>query len=177
MNELTLRPITTDDLPFLYQVYASTRVEELAQTDWTDEQKAAFLQQQFAAQHHHYQVNYPKAQFQVIEQQGTPIGRLYVVRWPKEIRVIDIALLPEYRGRGIGSDFLRSILADGQRRSLPVTIHVERFNPALRLYERLGFHVLQDKGVYYLMEWSPEHVPTKGGNHGHSKSRKKNKHA
>lgn len=174
MNELMLRPITTDDLPFLYQVYASTRVEELAQTNWTEAQKTDFLQQQFEAQHQFYQANYRTAKFQIIAQQGTPIGRLYIVRWPKEIRIIDISLLPEYRGRGLGSVLLREILADGQRRGLPVTIHVERFNPALRLYERLGFHILQDKGVYYLMEWRPEPVPAKRGKHGHSKSGKKN---
>jgi ribosomal protein S18 acetylase RimI-like enzyme len=172
-QKITLRPITADDMAFLQRVYASTREDELAQVDWTEAQKASFLRMQFEAQHKYYQANYAAARFQIIMADDRPIGRLYVIRWPQEIRIIDIALLPEYRGRGIGSAFLRDILADGQRRGLPVTIHVERFNPALRLYERLGFHILQDKGVYYLMEWSPASTPAKGRTHGNSKSGKK----
>lgn len=156
MSEITLRSITTDDLPVLYQVYASTRTEELAQTDWTDDQKAAFLQQQFAAQHAYYQANYSTAQFQIIEQHGIPIGRLYVDRWADQIRIVDIALLPDQRGHGVGTQLLQSILSEGQLAGLPVTIHVERFNPALRWYERLGFRVAEDKGVYYFLKWTPD---------------------
>jgi GNAT superfamily N-acetyltransferase len=155
MSELTLRSITSDDLPFLYQVYAGTRTEELAQTNWTDEQKAAFLQQQFAAQHDYYQANYPAARFQIIEQQGTPIGRLYVDRWVDQIRIMEIALLPDQRGHGIGTQLLEAIQSEGRQVGLPVTIHVERFNPALRWYERLGFRVAEDKGVYYFLKWAP----------------------
>jgi GNAT superfamily N-acetyltransferase len=155
MPELTLRSITAGDLPFLYQVYAGTRAEELAQTDWADEQKAAFLQQQFTAQHDYYQANYPAAQLQIIERQGTPIGRLYVDRWADQIRIIDIALLPEARGCGVGTQLLQALLDEGRRANLPVTIHVERFNPALRWYERMGFQVAEDKGVYLFLKWTP----------------------
>lgn len=155
MSDLTLRPITADDLPFLYQVYAGTRTEELAQTDWTDEQKAAFLQQQFTAQHDYYQANYPAAQFQVIEWQGRPIGRLYVDRWADQIRIMDIALSPDQRGHGVGTQLLEMILNEGRLAGLPVTIHVERFNPALQWYERLGFRAVEDKGVYYFLKWTP----------------------
>jgi GNAT superfamily N-acetyltransferase len=155
MSELILRSITVDDLPFLCQVYTSIRTEELAQTDWTDEQKAAFLQQQFTAQHEYYRANYPAARFQIVEWQGTPIGRLYVDRWVDQIRIMDIALLPDQRGRGVGTQLLETILSEGRQAGLPVTIHVERFNPALRWYERLGFRVVEDKGVYYFLKWTP----------------------
>jgi GNAT superfamily N-acetyltransferase len=155
MPELTLRSITTDDLPFLYQIYAGTRLEELAQTDWTAEQKTAFLQQQFAAQHDYYQANYPTAQFQIVEWQGEPIGRLYVDRWVDQIRIMDIALLPDRRGHGIGSQLLKTILDEGRHSNQPVTIHVERFNPTLRWYERMGFHIAEDKGVYLFLKWTP----------------------
>ncbi len=155
MPDLTLRSITADDLPFLYQVYAGTRTEELAQTDWTDEQKTAFLQQQFTAQHDYYLTNYLAAQFQIIEWQGGSIGRLYVDRWADQIRIMDIALLPDQRGHGIGTQLLEAILNEGRLAGLPVTIHVERFNPALRWYERLGFRVVEDKGVYYFLKWIP----------------------
>jgi len=155
MRPLTLRPITDDDLDFLYRVYTGTRAEELAQTDWPDEQKTAFLRQQFMAQHQYYQANYVGAQFQIIEEAGQPIGRLYVDRWEDQIRIIDIALLPEQRGRGIGTQLIDRILAEGRVVNLPVTIHVERFNPALQLYERLGFRVEEDKGVYLFLKWIP----------------------
>jgi len=153
---LTLRPITPDDRDFLYRVYASTREQELAQVDWDAAQKAAFLRMQFDAQYQDYQKNYSQARFQIILLDGQPIGRLYVDRWANEIRIVDIALLPEYRNRGLGTGYLKDILAEGQRAGLPVTIHVERFNPALHLYERLGFQPIEDKGVYWLMRWTPQ---------------------
>jgi ribosomal protein S18 acetylase RimI-like enzyme len=153
---LTLRPIVDDDRDLLYRIYASTREDELAQVAWDESQKAAFLQMQFDAQHRYYHENYPNAQFQIILLNGAPAGRLYLDRRAREIRIVDIALLPEYRNRGIGSALLREILAEGQRTGLSVTIHVESFNPALRLYERLGFRKLEDRGVYYFMERPPE---------------------
>ena len=153
---LTLRPIADDDRDLLYRVYASTREDELAQVAWDEDQKAAFLRMQFDAQYSYYAEHYPNAQFQVILLNGEPIGRLYLERRAREIRIVDIALLPEYRNRGIGSALLHEILAEGQRAGLPVTIHVECFNPALRLYERLGFRKLEDKGVYYFMEKPPD---------------------
>jgi ribosomal protein S18 acetylase RimI-like enzyme len=157
-RSVTLRSIQPKDQDFLYQVYASTRTEELAVTDWDEGQKQGFLQMQFMAQHRHYQEHYPAAAFQVIVQHGQPIGRLYVDRWQHEIRIVDIALLPEHRGAGIGSSLLKDILAEGAQTGKPVTIHVEQFNPALRLYERLGFQKIGEVGVYFLMQWSPEHL-------------------
>ena len=155
-HEITLRPINQDDLPFLCQVYASTRMEELAQTQWSAEQTTAFLTMQFNAQHAYYQEHYPQAVFLIVEHRGQPIGRLYLDRWPSEIRIVDIALLPMQRGRGIGTRILKAVLQEGQRLRLPVRIHVEVFNPALRLYTRLGFRQIEDKGVYSLMEKVPD---------------------
>jgi GNAT superfamily N-acetyltransferase len=155
-HAMTLRPIDADDMAFLYQVYASTREEELAVTGWSAAQKEAFLTMQFNAQHAYFQENYPGAAFQVILLDGQPIGRLYLDHWPGELRIVDIALLPAYRGRGVGTTILNAILSEGRRLGLPVRIHVERFNPALRLYTRLGFRLAVDKGVYYLMERLPD---------------------
>jgi GNAT superfamily N-acetyltransferase len=151
----TLRPITAEDMDFLYEVYASTRLEELAAVDWSAERKADFLHMQFDAQHRYYLENYRQASFQVIEVDGHPAGRLYVDRRAAEIRIVDIALLTDYRRQGLGTAILGEILAEGEQRRLPVTIHVERFNPALMLYHRLGFSLVEDKGVYLLMEWTP----------------------
>ncbi len=154
-NPPVLRPATEADRDLLYRIYASTRDEELAATDWDDAQKSAFLQMQFDAQHRYYSEKYRGAQFQVIERDQIPVGRLYLIRWPDEIRIIDIALLPEYRGLGIGSQLVRNILAEADQAGVPVTIHVERFNRALSLYRRLDFRQVEDKGVYLLLQFTP----------------------
>jgi ribosomal protein S18 acetylase RimI-like enzyme len=154
---IALRPIHPEDEPFLRRVYASTRLEELAPLGWSAEQHAAFLNQQFDAQHHHYHTYYVDAAFQVIMLGDRPIGRLYVARWPDQILLIDIALLPEYRNAGIGSRLLRDLLDEAARTARPVRIHVEKFNPALRLYERLGFSIVEDHGVHWSMEWVSRH--------------------
>jgi ribosomal protein S18 acetylase RimI-like enzyme len=152
---ITLRSFQEGDLEFLFQVYASTRWEELAPVPWTDEQKAAFLHMQATAQHAYYQENYRGADWLVIEREGRPAGRLYVHRREKEIRLVDIALLPEHRGSGIGTDLLQELIAESAAAGKPLRIHVEKNNPALRLYERLGFVPIVDKGVYHLMERAP----------------------
>ena len=123
--------------------------------DWDEGQKAAFVQMQFTAQHRYYLEQYAKAAFLIILRDGVPAGRLYVDRRPTDIRIIDIALLPEYRGRGIGSLLLKQVLTEAAQTDKRVSIHVERFNPAMRLYERLGFRQIEDQGVYLLMEWAP----------------------
>jgi ribosomal protein S18 acetylase RimI-like enzyme len=153
MNDaITLCPITAGDEAFLYQVYASTRQEEMALVDWDDAQKQAFLRMQFHAQHTFYHAEFPNASYQLILRQDTPVGRLYVDRREHDFCILDITLLPEYRRQGIGGELLQQVLAEADRAGKPVRIHVERFNPALRLYERLGFCQVSDQGVYYLME-------------------------
>lgn len=151
---IDLRAVTEDDADFLYSVYTSTRADEMARVDWNTEQQEAFLHMQFNAQSQFYIENYPGAEFQVVTLNDQPIGRLYVQRKEDEIRIMDIALLPDHRNLGIGSTLLQDILEQGKSLNLPVTIHVEQFNPAMRLYQRMGFHPKEDKGVYLLMEWS-----------------------
>lgn len=151
---LTFRRITDADLPFLARVYASTRTEELAAAPWSDEQKAAFLDMQFRAQHVHYQQYYPQADRLVTMREGEDVGRLYLERWPSQNRIIDIAFLPEQRGNGLGTALLRDLLDEAAAAGRAMTIHVEKFNPAMRLYRRLGFITEADEGVYDLMRWT-----------------------
>lgn len=152
---IVLRPETQEDVEFLRCLYATTRESEMALVPWSDAQKEAFLTMQFKAQREYYLLHYPTASFQVIEVDGAPAGRLYVNRWEHEIRVMDIALMPAFRGRGIGGRLLSEVLEEGQNAGKPVTCHVEAFNPARFLYHRLGFIVAEDKGVYLLMRWTP----------------------
>lgn len=151
----TFRPISPEDQPFLLRLYGSTREDELAQVEWQEGELDAFIEQQFKAQHQYYQQTFLGAAFDLILLDGEPVGRLYIHRRADEIRLIDIALLPEHRGAGLGGRLMKTILDEGQEVGKPVRIHVERFNPALHLYQRLGFENVEDQGVYYLMEWRP----------------------
>lgn len=115
---------------------------------------------QFTAQHRYYHEHYADADFQIIEGDGIRVGRLYVARLASEIRIIDIALLPEYRNQGIGSWLLRQLQREAADAGKQISIHVERMNPALHLYTRLGFQQVADQGVYLLLEWTPVVAPT-----------------
>jgi ribosomal protein S18 acetylase RimI-like enzyme len=154
-TDITFRPITEGDMDFLARLYASTRWEELQQVPWSDAERLAFLRQQFEAQHIYYMEHFVNAAFDLVLVDGKPAGRLYLDRRDGEIRLIDIALLPEFRNRGIGGRLMADILKEGQETGLLVRIHVEHNNPAMRLYQRLGFRKIEEQGVYHLMEWIP----------------------
>lgn len=149
---LHLRAVVDADLPLLERIYASTRTEELAQTGWDDAQKNAFLAFQFQAQHRHYTTHYADAQFLVIERDGVPAGRLYLHWRAGELRIVDIALLPEQRGHGTGEALLRAVIDAATACDAQVSIHVERMNRARTLYHRLGFRKVGEYGIHDLMQ-------------------------
>ncbi len=153
--DVALRPIRPADEAFLLRVYASTRAGELAPVPWTAEQKAAFVAQQFAAQSAHYAQHYDGMTADVIELGGVAAGRLLVARWAEEIRIVDIALLPEHRGAGAGTHLLATLMAEAEAAGKALSIHVERENRALGLYERLGFRPAGEHGVHLRMAWEP----------------------
>ena len=156
---ISLRPVEDGDMEFLLALYATTREDELKQVPWTPEQKTAFVHHQFWAQHTHWHENYTDTTWDVVLVDGVPAGRLYVARWPEDIRIVDVALMPGHRGAGIGTGLIREIFAEGDESGRKVSIHVEIFNPARRLYERLGFVQAGEHGVYLLMERHPVAAP------------------
>jgi RimJ/RimL family protein N-acetyltransferase len=158
-SRISLRPIEDGDMEFLLALYATTREDELKQVPWTPEQKAAFVHQQFWAQHTHWRENYTDTSWDLVLADGVPAGRLYVARWKDDIRIVDIALMPAHRGAGLGTRMIRDIFAEGDASGRKVSIHVEVFNPARRLYERLGFAQAGERGVYLLMERPPAPAP------------------
>lgn len=153
-KSLALRPIRTTDFPFLQQLYASTRIDIQAVAEWTAAQKELLIHQQFQAQHAHYQNHYPAAHFDLVALRKSAIGRLYVERRTQEIRIIDITLLPEYHGQGIGTFLLKQILTEAKETGKIVSLHVRRDNPALGLYQRLGFQQKAEVENRFLMEWT-----------------------
>ncbi|MBP7864535.1 MAG: GNAT family N-acetyltransferase [Acidobacteria bacterium] len=155
MDDVTLRPITDADREFLLRVYAGSRREEMALSGWDEDRIAAFLAWQFQLQHDQYVANYPGAEFDVVLAGGVPVGRLYVHRHPDEIRIMDIAVLPEHRGRGIGARLMAGLVAESDARGVPLGLHVETLNPARDWYRVLGFREGELRGVYYYMERAP----------------------
>jgi ribosomal protein S18 acetylase RimI-like enzyme len=156
LNDVALRPVSSGDIDFLETVYASTRADELAVVPWTDEQKAAFVHFQFEAQRAHYEAHYTDTSWDVIVVDGEPAGRLYVARWANEVRIVDITLLPAFRGGGVGTQLLHGLIDEAERRAVPLSIHVEVNNPAVSLYERLGFRPVAEQGVYRRWERQPK---------------------
>lgn len=152
---VTLRNETDGDVPFIEGLYASTRAAELAPVPWPESEKARFLQSQFTLQRAHYRLHYADALFLLIERDGAPIGRIYLHESAGEIRLMEVALVPESRGRGLGTTLVRAIVTEACERGVRLTLHVEPDNPAQRLYARLGFRRVETRGIYDLLEWTP----------------------
>jgi len=157
---IVLKPATQSDEEFMIAVYASSRADEMAMTGWNLEQQDAFLRMQFDAQRRSYLMQLPNAQYWVIRRDEIAVGRLILDRMPEEIHIVDIALLPEFRRLGIGSALMKAIMEEASEAAKAVRLHVERFNPALRWYQRLGFGVVNSGPIYLEMVWRPGSKPS-----------------
>lgn len=156
-ESITFHPIrkNKEDLEFLYKVYASTRAEEIAMTGWSKREAENFLHMQFDLQHKQYMQNYKKADFDIIHYHKMPVGRLYVDRRKNDIRIVDIALLTEYRRQKIGSKIMKELMAEADEKNITLSLHVEHNNPAMGLYENLGFEKKELVGIYFFMVRPP----------------------
>jgi ribosomal protein S18 acetylase RimI-like enzyme len=152
---VALRLETDGDRVFVDALYASTRTEEMAQVPWPPDAVAAFLQSQASLQRAHYTKYYPDALRLIVEREEQPVGRVYIHESPQEVRLMDIALLPDHRGQGIGSAILGALVDHARERSTRITLHVEPANAAQRMYRRLGFRLVESRGVYDFLEWVP----------------------
>ena len=145
-------PASGNDREFLRKVYASTRQQELEACGWPARQQESFVRMQFEARRRSYEAQYPSATESIIMDENTPAGSWIVFRGPSEIRLVDIALLPEHRGRGIGSRLISTLIREAMDSNLPLRLSVLRGNRAIRLYERLGFVVISSDSMYLEME-------------------------
>lgn len=152
---ITFKAISPADMAFLSELYRTTRWQEVLQAPWDDTQRIAFLKQQFDAQHTHYQSHYPHAEKLIIQHNKMDIGRIYIDRDDVSICLIDVALLPDHRNQGLGTQLLKELLTEAELTQKKVVIHVENFNPAYHWYLKHGFKQVEDKGVYQYMEWHP----------------------
>ena len=155
-----MRDRADSDLPALSQLYASTRWAELQAVDWPDEQKLAFLADQFGKQHSHYLQHYPGALWLVMELEGAVAGRIYLHPSERDIRLMDVALVPQLRRQGVGTKLLQALAAEADATGRTISLHVEPYNPAADLYRRLGYADVETRGYYLFMERAPGGVPT-----------------
>ena len=151
----TLRAASSEDDSLMLAVYSSTRADEMALVDWTDEQKQSFLQMQFNAQRTSYLREYSNAEYFVILNDGVEAGRLIVDRSGDALLIVDIAVLPEHRNSGIGRSLIEDLQDEARKNKKLLRLHVENFNRAQRLYERLGFQKVAEVSFYWRMEWDP----------------------
>lgn len=158
---ITFRQADAHDAVFLSDVFKSTRVDELQGVGWTPAQTSQFLQQQFEFQTLDWRRTCPDALWRIILVNGEPAGRLVTHRRAaaRDFRVMDIALLPAFRNGGVGTRILGDVIASAHAEGWRVSIHVEINNPARRLYARLGFVPVEERGVYLLMECPPGPAP------------------
>jgi ribosomal protein S18 acetylase RimI-like enzyme len=154
-SRISLRPEQPADESFLFEVYAGTREEELSLTNWDEPMRRAFLNQQFNAMRHGYRSMFPAGEFSIIELDGQSAGRMVIDRGGKEIHVVDLALLPAQRNRGVGTFLMRQVCREAADAGKPVRLCVLKNNRALRWYERLGFAKTGEQGVYDELEWHP----------------------
>ncbi|WP_157772167.1 GNAT family N-acetyltransferase [Zobellella denitrificans] len=158
-STIELVSISRGDLPFLQQLYASTRADEVAAAGLLPAVAGAFLEQQFQRQHHHYQTQFPQAHFWLVHCQENPVGRFYLRHTPEHFHLIDISLLPAYRGRGIGRLLLTELLATADRQGLPIRLHANRDDTVFHWYQRLGFGITGSQGHYHAMCRMPSSPP------------------
>ena len=152
---LRLAPLSPEDEDFIYRLYASTRMAEIAGFGWNQAQQEAFLRMQFNAQKRWYEMAYPGAEYTVILRDEQPVGRMIVLRGVQEFHLIDIALLPEHRGCGIGTALVGELIAESRRAAVPLALQVLKTNRAVHLYQRLGFIRSGEDEMYYQMRANP----------------------
>ncbi len=153
---ISRRPVRPEDQEFQFRLYSSTRQEEIAAFGWSREQQEAFLRMQFAAQMNWYSTAYPQAAWEIVELEHIAVGRMIVLRGKDSFTLVDITLLSEYRGKGIGTALVRELLQRGGEESVPVRLQVRKGNPAARLYQRLGFVKTGEDDIYLQMEKRPD---------------------
>ena len=152
-QNLSLRLSEPADEAFLEVLYAETRRDELAVFNWSREQENAFFKMQFRLQNQAYEMQFPDAEYTVVELNKISIGCLIVERGG-EIKLINIALLPEFRSQGIGTLLLKRLQAEAKTADKPLTLHVLKTNDrAVNLYKRRGFAIIDNNELYFAMRW------------------------
>ncbi|MGH9802527.1 MAG: GNAT family N-acetyltransferase [Blastocatellia bacterium] len=166
-SSIRLRPAVAEDEDFLVAVYGSTREQELAMVPWTDEQREAFVRFQLKAQLQHYQAEYPNAEYSIILFEAQPVGRVYIDRREAEVRIMDITLLPEHRGKGISSPIIRRLMDEATASAKNLSINLDKLSQSHAVFEKLGFKAPEatgdDASFHVLYVWQPGAITAEAG--------------
>ena len=154
-NSVSLRPVTAGDEDFLLEVYKSSRGDDLRKLGWAEDRISEFLGMQYEAQRRFYESEYKRAADEIVLLAGKPAGRMIVERRDYEIRCVDLALLPEHRGAGVGAFLIAKLQDEARQVNKPLRFQVIRFSRGLSLFERLGFVCTSETGTHFQMEWTP----------------------
>jgi len=159
-NRISLRPATDDDREFLLRVYEFAREIELSSVPWDETMKRSFVEQQFEAQVTYYLAEYPAARHDVIilSESGEPVGRLYVNRTTEQIAILDFTVLPNFRGRGVGSSVVRELIAEAHVSGRAVQVYVETFNPSRLFFINRGFEEKETDGINTRFVWDRKSI-------------------
>jgi len=152
-QSIALRPPLPDDEAFLFEVYSASRRDDLAGLNWPSEQVHDFLNKQYAAQQRFFRADYPQAHELIVLRSDERIGRLMVERSDREIRLVDLALLPSHRNAGIGTHLIKELISEAKEAGKAFRVQVMRVSQAVNLFERLGFVKVSETGSHYQMEW------------------------
>lgn len=124
---------------------------------WDEAQAAAFLDMQFSLQRRAYAMQFPAAENLVIVNDGEPAGRMVVDRRANGVTLVDIAVLPQFRQKGIATELIRRLQAEAAASDRSIDLHVAKINPkAFALYQRLGFCVIGETPLHFEMSWDPD---------------------
>ena len=150
---ITLGPVSDEDHDFAYRLFAATKAAEMGAQNWDESQLAPLIDMQFRAQAQSHRTEFPDADDQIVRYDDEPVGRLIVARTAESIHLVEIALLPEYQRRGIGTHLIEQLQQEARAKSRPITAHVFVMNPAVHFYQKLGFTISADAPPQYLAEW------------------------
>ena len=157
LTDIFLRRATPEDESFLFRLYCAVRAPEFELLPLAGEQKTRLVRMQFTAQREAYRASYPGSDYEIVQQGGHPIGRIWIERLPDAFWLVDIALLPEACNHGVGAWLLAQLQAEAKAAGKPLRSIVSRFNPgSYRFHQRLGFRLIEEDEVQYYLEWTPD---------------------
>lgn len=150
---VSLVATSPSDHDFMFRLFSILKIDELQAWSWDERMRETMLRMQFDAHERHFRTNFPGADDALVRLGEEPVGRMIVLRGAEALHLADVALLPEFRGRGIGNGLIRNLQAEAATTGVPVRLNCFQANPAIRLYTRLGFATVADRGTHRLMEW------------------------
>lgn len=155
LAQVSTRPETPEDSSFLGDLYFSVRELEPGFASQPLDERSRVLRDQARLQSIHYHKVFPHAHFLVVEVDGKPVGRFCVNQFNDHLLVVDLSILPDFQGHGIGSQLIKSVLAESTRTGMPVGVSVEIGHPARSFYERMGFAIFKNTESHHVMQWVP----------------------